>query len=115
MVIDFPCACSFHGEKDEEGFTCELCGRYYNEKRKLRSHLRNRHKGFRLQEDEGYMCWQCWQAFPEIKILEEHIITVHGRGELKYHFAKLYTFGCLFTIIVQYRKQKTKKSRFGKV
>ena len=26
------------------------------------------------------MCWQCWQAFPEIKILEEHIVTVHGHG-----------------------------------
>lgn len=69
---------SYHADKNEEGFTCELCGRYYNQKRKLRTHLRNRHKGFRLQEDEGYMCWQCWQAFPEIKILEEHIVAVHG-------------------------------------
>jgi hypothetical protein len=27
------------------------------------------------------MCWQCWQAFPEIKILEEHIVQVHGHGK----------------------------------
>ena len=85
-VICFCCASSYHAEKKEEGFTCELCGRYYNQKRKLRTHLRNRHKGFRLQEDEGYMCWQCWQAFPEIKILEQHIVTVHGHGELKKQF-----------------------------
>ena len=32
------------------------------------------------------MCWQCWQAFPEIKILEQHIVTVHGHGELKKQF-----------------------------
>lgn len=112
IPMNLPHRCSecrepFHTEKDLirhmkdeheviRQFTCHLCGLTYENHSKLHSHVKTVHEG--KPKEPAYLCWLCEEknihkGYPNMALLEKHIITFHKVPKCHLDFSKLQNAG----------------------
>ncbi|XP_034482759.1 gastrula zinc finger protein XlCGF26.1 [Drosophila innubila] len=67
-----------HSSKPSSEYKCEHCDKVYQGKYTLRQHMKRDHDHANLTEPESFICVECNAQLPRLRLLDEHMLKVHG-------------------------------------
>uniref|UniRef100_A0A1Q3F1R7 Putative c2h2-type zn-finger protein n=1 Tax=Culex tarsalis TaxID=7177 RepID=A0A1Q3F1R7_CULTA len=88
----------YHERSHQTAVACEICGRLFAEKHKLKQHIRRKHEKIREHE-----CHLCHKNFSSLDSVHTHIRTMHSNNEYKCEYCnRTYTS----ELSLRYHKKK---------
>lgn len=64
-----------HASKPSTKYKCEHCDKVYHGKYTLRQHVKRDHD---INLTEAFVCLECNAQLPRLRLLDEHVVKVHG-------------------------------------